>query len=133
MKDYLPPQIELPSAAYDKLKLPLQRYFYWQPHETLGTSRVELRALKPARCVQKCMVAERVTPSPSDAPPGPDSAFNESGVRSPGSMAPDSAFNESGVRSPEPGIYGSGLRDQQYRSPDELKIPDSGLRAMKLL
>ena len=44
------------------------------------------------------MVAERVTPSPGDAPPGPDSAFNESGVRSPGSMAPDSAFNESGVR-----------------------------------
>ena len=46
------------------------------------------------------MVAERVTPSPGDAPPGPDSAFNEFGVRSPGSMAPDSAFNESGVRIP---------------------------------
>ena len=43
------------------------------------------------------MVAERVTLSTGDAPPGPDSAFNESGVRSPGSMAPDSAFNESGV------------------------------------
>ena len=31
-------------------------------------------------------------------------------------------------RTPDPGIYGSGLCDQQYRSPDELKIPDSGLR-----
>ena len=79
------------------------------------------------------MVAERVTPSPGDAPPGSDSAFNESGVRSPGSMAPDSL----NVRSPDPGIYcpdmhisvctpdsgliasaDSGLRDQEYRSPD---------------
>ena len=56
-----------------------------------------------------CMVAERVTPSPRDTPPGPGLRIQQH-------------------RTPDTGIYGSGLRDQRYQSPDELKIPDSGLR-----
>ena len=72
------------------------------------------------------MVAERVTPSPGDAPPGPDSAFNESGVQSPGSMAPDSAFNESGVRSPGSMAPDSAFNESGVRIPGSM-APDSAI------
>ena len=76
---------------------------------------------KNYRCagyVDVCMVAERFTPSPGDAPPGPDSALNKTGLRIPGSMAPDSAISETGVRTNELKIPDSGLRIVQYRTPD---------------
>ena len=44
------------------------------------------------------MVAERVTPSPRGTPPGPDSAFNNTGLWIPGSMAPHSSISNTGVR-----------------------------------
>ena len=46
------------------------------------------------------MVAERFTPSPGDAPQGPDSSesLNKTGLRILGSMAPDSAISNTGVR-----------------------------------
>ena len=65
--------------------------------------------------VLKRMVAERFTPSPGDAPPGPDSALNKIRLRIPVSMALDSAISNTGVRT-----------NIKSRNPD-YAIPDSGL------